>query len=472
MNKIIFASLFFFGMLIGNAGQTRTLESVISVKESQIIDLRGFHGAQLTVVSWDKPEVKISLTVTVSAGDDQRENEYLKQLSLTESSNPEQVTIVLEKPKDIIVDGFTRFFRWIFSGEHVSQELSGEISVPRNNALTSDMRYGTLTLSGVNGEVSLHGTGNAITISDCSKLREIDNNYGKIKIIKSGGTLELSSRSSDRISLEEFSGSASLDVDYSNVVIKNISKNLTINNVSGDINVANAGGDVHINANYSTIIVQDVAGTVDIESRSASMIRVENAKGLKVSSPYSPMELQNIIDVKAAGIEIDNQSGSIHLERVSGNIMIDANYSDIILQNIIGDVLLTTKSGTVGADSIRGNWRSSSEYSSITMTAIQASTISLKNSSNPILIDCSTNPTAVSIINTYGSVDLDLPMNYSGEIALEAKYGSIETDFPVKTKSQGSETYANGKVGSGNGKIEIETTSGNISVKQKKDFLR
>lgn len=444
--------------------QSRVIERTIPVKPNQQIHLEGFHGSEVKMLSWDKPEIGIKITVSINAGSDEQEAEYLKGVAINETADPTSITVEFEKPKDIPTNSISGFIRGLFRGFQVSRQIIGEIYLPRNNPVASDMRYGIIALSGMKGTVSLNGVGNTITISDCAALESIENNYGKVKITKSGGTMTLVSRSSDEIVVEDFSGSAHLDVDYSIVSVKNIAKELKIRNVSGEVTVTDARSNVDINANYSTIDVHNVSGAVTINSRSSSRIQISAVLGLTVHAQYSTMSIHDVRVPAGSTIDIKNLSGSIEMEHAVGPVTIDADYTTISLLDIAGNVDLRTKSAEVTADSVRGNWRSVSEYSTVTLTALSSSSISVSNSSNPVLIECSKAPSMVSITNKYGSVDLKLPSGYAGEVALEATYGSIDTDFPLRTKSLGGGAYAAGKIGSGEGKIEIETTSGNISV--------
>jgi hypothetical protein len=503
--RILLSCLFMIaGMCAVQAEQSRSIERVIPVSGKQHIVLQGFHSAKLKMVPWEKQEVSIKLSVTVSSGDESQELDYLKALSISDDSSDGELTVTFEKPKETTVNGIMGFFRNLFRGGHFSREISGEIYVPRGNSFTSDMRYGTVSVSGMKGEINFLGTGNAITIRECTAVKRIENPYGKIRIKKSGGTLQLVSQSSDQIEIEEFDGTADLKADYSDITVRSVSKSVSIHNVSGSNSIEDIQGNVTINANYSTISILRVKGDADITSRSSAMIRVSDAGGVKIDAHYSAMTVSSIrgksgaaaeirnqsgtvtiddltgpltIDAdyseitmagingkNGAGTSITNQSGSVAIKDLSGPLTIDADYSEITLTGIKGDVVLNTTSGTVKADSVAGNWRSKTEYSTINVTALRAQQIVVTNSSNPVKFFCASAPLKAEIRNTYGDVEMTIPSSYSGEVLLEAKYGTIETDFPVRTKSLGGGAYAVGKVGNGSGSIEIETTSGNINV--------
>jgi hypothetical protein len=73
----------------------------------------------------------------------------------------------------------------------------------------------------------------------------------------------------------------------------------------------------------------------------------------------------------------------------------------------------------------------------------------------------------VNIRVKYAGVELSIPRGYSGDVSLDAEYGTIETTLPVQAKTRSGSAYAIGKVGVGSGTMTIETTSGNIEVREK-----
>jgi hypothetical protein len=62
-----------------------------------------------------------------------------------------------------------------------------------------------------------------------------------------------------------------------------------------------------------------------------------------------------------------------------------------------------------------------------------------------------------------------MPPGFSGDVDINVTYAHIETNLPLsKTKSfDGGGGYAMGKIGTGNGKLSIETKSGNVKVLQR-----
>ncbi|MCI0552942.1 MAG: DUF4097 family beta strand repeat-containing protein, partial [Anaerolineae bacterium] len=214
---------------------------------------------------------------------------------------------------------------------------------------------------------------------------------------------------------------------------------------------------------------------VDVLTESGT-VRVKTAKGVKVDGKYTKVEISDISGVllkshpilsNKKDIVLINESGNITLENAVGNVNIDDRYATIKLKNIRGNIDLVTESGSVSAEKIAGNWNSRAPYTRVTLKDLSAQKVVMDNSGSNVDIELSTIPNVIDIKNQYGGVDVLMPKGFSGSVILEATYANVESDLPIRIKSLGGGAYGTGTVGSGTGKISIETESGNIRLFQR-----
>ncbi len=448
------------------AGQLRAEESKIVEKRvgtlpAQRIEIRGISGSNISIRSWAKDSVYIRLNVSISSSDDEYEKQYIAAVGIDENRTESALLLAFTESAarghggGSIWDIFKRFY--------VNKEISGEIYVPQSNPFTSDMRYGTVSLDNMAGELRLTGTTNSLTLRNCSAVRQVDNNYGKTLIENSGGALVLSGTSST-VTITDFNGSASVDADYSTVTIERATKGVSVQDKSGKVKLSDIAGDVSVDANYSTMTISDVRGYLDVSSSSGSL-RARNVDGIQVNAKYTSVDVSGVSGKSGKPIVINGSSGNVHLYDARGDVQIDDPYSTIELRRIDGNVRISTKSGRIDAEGINGNWDSPTEYTTVTVSDLRAKTVSATNSSNQIDITLLTVPSTVNIRNQYGGVRMRLPAGFSGSVDMNAEYGSIITNLPVNVKSLGSSAYATGKVGNGSGSISIETKSANIQLR-------
>ncbi|MBI4810378.1 MAG: DUF4097 family beta strand repeat protein [Ignavibacteriales bacterium] len=352
----------------------------------------------------------------------------------------------------------------IFKGRfYTKTEITGEIYVPQSNPLSTDLKYGTISLENMNGEISLKGKSNSLTLRNCSSVTYVENDYGTTLIENSGGSLDLNSTSST-VTINEFNGSVKINANYSTVTICRVSKSIVVNDKSGKLDIEEISGDAKIEADYSTITADRIKGLIDIKSKSAT-IKVRSADAVQINASYSDVDITDVKGDIGKPIIIYGQSGSLSLEDATGNVQIDNPYSTIELTRIKGDITIDSKSATIRADEIQGNWISRTEYSSVTMRRINADNVKITNKSNPVSVQLKNVPSNIDILNEYGDVTVHMPTGFSGDVDMYAEYGTIDTNFPIRHKSSRKSSYT-AKVGSGNGSITIETKSANIELIQ------
>ena len=464
--KTLFLTLISAALLGGNgdvADKARELEKHYPVQPNQRIEITGFNGSDITFRSWEKNEVSIKLSVRIESSDEEFEQRYIEEISIEESQSSAGLSIAFREPRSSSRNG--GWFFGLFRSSYVRKEIIGEIFVPQSNPLTTDMKYGTLSLENMKGTLNLLGGNNDLVLKNCTALEDVRNDYGKTVVENSGGDLKLNSKSG-KVTVEEFNGPVWIDADYSTVKVMKVKKEATINSKSATITISDIGGDLTVDSDYSTVTVENVAGFFKAKNQSGK-IRVKQIDGLFVDAMYTSVDAAEISGKGGKEITVRGQSGSLKLENAVGNLRIENPYSKIELKNIKGSVDLSTKSSRVTADGIQGDWNSNTEYSSLMIRDLTAQSIRMTNKSNPIDLQLKNTPSTIDIKNEYGSVSVNMPPGFSGDVMLEATYGNVDTNLPVRSKSLGGGAYATGKVGSGSGSITIETKSAGIKLIQR-----
>jgi len=69
------------------------------------------------------------------------------------------------------------------------------------------------------------------------------------------------------------------------------------------------------------------------------------------------------------------------------------------------------------------------------------------------------------IETSYGEVDVDVPQNFAGDVAVETSFGSIKTELPITVKGDFDKTRFNGTIGQGKGRMDLKTSFGGIKIK-------
>lgn len=443
--------------------QTRDLEHHSVTSPSQRIEIRGLSGTEIDFKSWDKNEVAMTIHVRISSSDREYEEEYVQSLRIRETKSETSLLLeFIEMRRGARGGGFWSLFT---GGSYVRKEIRGEIFVPRSNALTTDFSYGAMALENMKGELRILGKNNYLSLKECSNVRIIENEYGESTLQNCGGNLKLTGMSS-KVVIESFTGPVEVDARYSTITVKNVTQTALIKSQSGRITAETIGGNVGIEADYTTITATSIKGILSVKTKSGNL-RVKGAGGLTIDAPYTPVEASDVASPTGKPVTFSGQSGSLALENVKGDLMLDGPYSDIDLKNIQGSVELLSKSSRVTADGISGDWTSKTEYSTLRLRSLRSKIFRATNKSGDLRLDLVTVPAEIGIRNEYGNVEVTMPKGFTGEVTLDAEYGSIDTDLPIRNRKTESSAYASGSVGSGTGKITIETKSAGITITQR-----
>lgn len=215
---------------------------------------------------------------------------------------------------------------------------------------------------------------------------------------------------------------------------------LGIETASADVFAADLKNNtIDINGSSSDISLEDLQGDciIDVSSGDLDAFRVDG--NIDFSGSSSDFEIQDI----KGNVRVSTSSGDGTIEKVSGDLDLKTSSGDIHLYGLQGDLYFSSTSGDCTAENIAGSVRAGST----------SGTINLKQLSDP--------QGRFSAETTSGDVYLEITDAFEGELELDSNSGDISSQLDMSRDSR-SRNYVSGTVGSGKGRIEIETTSGDI----------
>jgi hypothetical protein len=188
--------------------------------------------------------------------------------------------------------------------------------------------------------------------------------------------------------------------------------------------------------------IRGVRGPVKIQSASGS-IRVDH-----IDRKTQLTTLSGSIDADDIGDELraSSASGSVRVSSIKGDVRISAHS---------GATQITKPGGRVDADTASGS------------VEVQGATTDVKAHAASGKIDVSGNPGANSywdLKTVSGVVELGVPSNANFHLSADAVSGQIKTDIPILIEEQGKHSLR-ARVGSGGGRVEVHTISGEIRVR-------
>lgn len=209
----------------------------------------------------------------------------------------------------------------------------------------------------------------------------------------------------------------------------------------------------------------------------------KNKEGDKVScnNCSNTMSVDYTIQLPAnTALNIENSFGGIELPDYNGPITIKSKYGHLTTGKIAKPQEVLVEFGKANIKSI-GNTDLNFKYSSITIDKLSGNCKLSMSFCSYSKIGLDNSLTGLTVNDSYSSVHLDPAANLSATYTIRTSYGSVvdktdigikRTDAPEKYGADLNKTYE-GKSGSGNVKIDIKSSFGNIMIgKGTKDDMK
>ncbi len=165
-----------------------------------------------------------------------------------------------------------------------------------------------------------------------------------------------------------------------------------------------------------------------------------------------------------------NRSVSVNLEITVPNqtdLELTTHNGKIEITNITGRLNGTTHNGKVTAEQVSGTTELHTHNGSVICREISGDT-QLKTHNGSLKVYYSQAAPSVcniSLITYNGGIELATPSNFSGEVQASTHNGSINTELPITVSGKLSKRRLTGTIGTGQGKLHLETHNGSIRIR-------
>lgn len=232
-------------------------------------------------------------------------------------------------------------------------------------------------------------------------------------------------------------------------------------------------------------------------SQDSNLIRIGNDV-----QHWGDVEFDYTIQVpQATEVHLVNGSGDMVVGEINGPATLTTGSGDITADSIGNDTHVTTGSGTVKLSNVQGEVEASAGSGDITLDHVRRAarvrtgsgdiTLDSPGESASIIagsgdiritnpagdlrahtgsggIEVNGNPVASSYWELHtgsGDVTLDVSSDASFRLYAHSNFGSINSSLPISVTEKTSSREIRGTVGSGQARIEVETSSGDIDIR-------
>jgi hypothetical protein len=197
----------------------------------------------------------------------------------------------------------------------------------------------------------------------------------------------------------------------------------------------------------------------------------EDAKEVAEQTKITLVPFGNKLTVKIEKPAImTRRSVSVELNAIVPNktsLELNTHNGGVKITDITGDIDATTHNGGVTATQIAGNTKLETHNGRITCKEISGDAkLRTHNGSIKIYYSEAAKPACdVSVVTHNGGVEFVAPPNFSAAVDVSTHNGSIKTDIPITVTGKVSKGKLTGTIGTGKGKLHLETHNGSIRIK-------
>lgn len=204
-----------------------------------------------------------------------------------------------------------------------------------------------------------------------------------------------------------------------------VGMDIAVHNAVGRVHAEGLRANVELNIHSGPLTAIDITGDVSLDTGSGSV----TARGIR------------------GEVEIDTGSGGVDVDDISGRI--------VLIDTGSGGV----EGGRIAADRLEVDTGSGG----IALEGVSAPDVTLDTGSGSVEITLLEAVENLEIDTGSGRVTVRVPAGLNAQIEVDTGSGGIDVDFPVEVQTM-RRNYFRGVVGSGAGRIVIDTGSGGVRL--------
>lgn len=214
---------------------------------------------------------------------------------------------------------------------------------------------------------------------------------------------------------------------------------------------------VDARGSFGDIKVEGISGKCTLESRNGEIKAADIVGDVDIDNSFGDIEVSNV----DGNADITNKNGEISADKITGSAVIEGHFGDIEATTIGGDLKIINNNGQIIAGDVKGKADLVNAFGDINIGRVNGGiTVESKNGR----IEAEQVAGNAQIKNSFGDIYFKSENLNDGDIYAKTKFGSIDCGKPLQLNKEGQDTVAQGKLGTGQYKIELITNNGDINI--------
>jgi DUF4097 and DUF4098 domain-containing protein YvlB len=332
-------------------------------------------------------------------------------------------------------------------GDEHEHDADSAVTVPSNPAVAVQNPRGDVTITGsadtvlhvhahqivnTNSDSEANGAfpalNPAVTVNGTSVLVKVEGrNNARVNLtleVPEGASTDITAGRGD-VSVEGLKGSSNIASGHGDVKLSNLGASAHVHmNSKGDFSAHQIAGPVTADGRFDDVTVSEIGGTLSMDGDFFGDIHLEQiGSNLHLHSSRTDMEIG----------------------RLAGDLTMDSD--DLHVGQSVGPLRIATRSKNIECSQVSGDVHIDNQNGDVTVNAVAPlGNIVINNSSDP--------------------VTLTLPPAAGFSINASTNGGDLNTEFTLNVSGNDDHRSANGTVGSGGPKIELNARHGDISIRK------
>lgn len=220
--------------------KNKAVNKSYNVSSSDKLKIQNSFGS-VEVHTWNKNEIKVDVTIEVSANTEAHAQKIIDGITVSDSKNSGDISFKTS------IKGVNNS-----KGEKSTMKVNYDISMPASNPLNISNEFGATVLPDFKGEAELSSKFGSLTTGALSNVKSINVEFGKAKIESiNAGPVSIKYSTAE---LGKLSGNIKLNIEFSSVTKVNIDNSLTSLDAKVSYSTINLKpvGDISASYNIST----------------------------------------------------------------------------------------------------------------------------------------------------------------------------------------------------------------------------
>jgi hypothetical protein len=165
--------------------------------------------------------------------------------------------------------------------------------------------------------------------------------------------------------------------------------------------------------------------------------------------------------------DLTTHNGALKFKNLTGQLNGTTHNGEVTAEKISGAVELKTHNGKISCKEVAGNTQLQTHNGQVICEEVSGDINLLTHNGSAKAFYSTTAPSVcnVSIATHNGGIEFTAPPNFSAAVEASTHNGSIKTDPPIIVTGEVSRRKLTGKIGTGEGKLHLETHNGSIKIR-------